>query len=184
MEIVLNNPNLVKYDFMEKDAIFLLSLEYPMTRDGIDFLLREEFIVLNGVYQLTDKGREAINTFKNTKVKSKVEKPSLDVTVLATTLRELFPEGRKGETPYYWRGSQAEIEKKLLLFKTKYPAVSNEDILQATKNYISAFGGNRTYMQLLKYFIEKDGNSTLLSYVENIKNHKVVDKEDWTVGIK
>lgn len=183
MDIVLNNPTLVKYDLMEKDAIFLLSLGFPITNDSIEFLVRENFIqrIPTG-FQLLDKGNEAIAAFKN--AKAKPPKIAMNVSSLTSDLRSLFPEGRKGETPYYWKGNQPEIEKRLVEFKTKNPTITDDLIIQATKNYVSAFGGNKMYMQLLKYFIEKGGSSTLLSYIENIKSHKVVDKEDWTVGVK
>lgn len=93
---------------------------------------------------------------------------------LAERLRELYPEGKKQGTQYYWRDSNSVIVKKLKALIKKYgDCFTDEQAINATKRYIESFNGNYSYMQLLKYFIlkkDKDSgeeNSQLMSYIEN-----------------
>ena len=91
-----------------------------------------------------------------------------ELAELADSLRELYPEGKKQGTYYYWRDSTKVIAQRLAIFFKKYSnRFTKEDIINATKAYIETFNGNYQYMQLLKYFIYKDDNSQLLSYLEN-----------------
>lgn len=109
-------------------------------------------------------------------------------TELALELKELYPKGKKEGTSYMWRGTTMEIVKKLKTLVVKYNYTLNkEDILDATREYVSSFNGNYRYMSLLKYFILKsktdaDGNievkSELMSLVEN-KGQTEEQREDW-----
>lgn len=112
---------------------------------------------------ITQEGNEFIGKVL---IDSQTELPS-EVTIknLATSLREIYPEGKKDG--YYWRSSQKEIEDKLrrffVTFGTKW---SPEQIISATKNYVDN-NKNNIYMRILKYFILKDGRSDLAEYLEN-----------------
>lgn len=92
---------------------------------------------------------------------------------LAEKLREIYPEGKKEGTPYYWRDSKQIIAQKLNNFFKKFGNYTDEEIINATKKYIETYKNNRQFMQLLKYFISKkdpysgDLKSELLSYIEN-----------------
>ena len=106
---------------------------------------------------------------------------------LAIKLRELFPEGKKAGTNYYWRDSVAIIAKRLkALVKKNGECFTDEQAITATKEYVSSFNGNYQYMQLLKYFISKqkvvDGtieeDSQLLSYIENA-GQEAKQRDDW-----
>ena len=107
---------------------------------------------------------------------------------LAKQLKELYPRGRKAGTNYMWRGTTVEIAKKLKTLVVKYGYTLNkEEVLKATKDYISSFNGNYRYMQLLKYFILKsirdaDGNievkSELMSLIEN-SGQVGNQRDDW-----
>ncbi len=111
---------------------------------------------------------------------------------LAEKLRDLYPEGRKEGTNYYWRDSVKVIARKLKALDKKFGSnFSDEDAINATKRYIESFNGNYTYMQLLKYFIMKntikngevEENSQLLSYIEN-KDQINDTNSDWTAQIR
>lgn len=108
---------------------------------------------------------------------------------LANEMRSLYPSGKKEGTTYMWRGTTAEVAKKLktLVVKYKY-SFTKEQVLKATKDYISSFNGNYSRMRLLKYFIlksEKDADnnvnviSELMSLIEN-EGQTSEYKEDWT----
>lgn len=87
---------------------------------------------------------------------------------LIQKMQDLFPSGKKGDTAYYYKGSKAEIGRKLKSFLSKYPEVTKDQIIQATMDYVNSFHGDYKYLQLLKYFIEKEGESQLIAYIENI----------------
>ena len=138
---------------------------YSITREGVDII---EQVILNSEF----KGNNAAyGRYEN----------------LAIKLRELFPEGKKAGTNYYWRDSVAIIAKRLkALVKKNGECFTDEQAITATKEYVSSFNGNYQYMQLLKYFISKqkvvDGtieeDSQLLSYIENA-GQEAKQRDDW-----
>jgi hypothetical protein len=106
---------------------------------------------------------------------------------LAEKLRELYPEGKKQGTQYYWRDSNSVIVKKLKALIKKYgDCFTDEQAINATKKYVESFNGNYQFMQLLKYFISKnvvkggevEETSQLLSYIENAGQE---DKQQLTI---
>lgn len=106
---------------------------------------------------------------------------------LAEKLRELYPEGKKQGTQYYWRDSNSVIVKKLKALVKKYgDCFTDEQAINATRKYVESFNGNYQFMQLLKYFISKnvvkggevEETSQLLSYIENAGQE---DKQQMTI---
>ena len=106
---------------------------------------------------------------------------------LAEKLRELYPEGKKQGTQYYWRDSNSVIVKKLKALVKKYgDCFTDEQAVNATRKYVESFNGNYQFMQLLKYFISKnvvkggevEETSQLLSYIENAGQE---DKQQMTI---
>lgn len=130
----------------------------------------------SGKLVVSDKAKELISTIFTDSEKNVINKDS-EFTQLATELREIYPAGRKDGTAYMWRGTTAEVAKKLKTLVVKYGfTINKEDVVKATKEYVNSFNGNYRYMQLLKYFILKsvkdaDGNvdvkSELMSIIEN-----------------
>lgn len=100
-----------------------------------------------------------------------------DFDDLANKLRELFPKGNKAGTNYNWRGSTAEIARKLKNLVVKYGCrFTDEEAIEATKAYVSSFNGDYKYMKLLKYFLLKtprnnngdvEIESEFMTYLEN-----------------
>ena len=93
---------------------------------------------------------------------------------LARKMRDLYPEGRKSGTTYYWRDSIPVISRKLKTIVAKFGVqFTEEEALDATRRYIQSFNGDYRFMQLLKYFILKtdrvtgDLRSEFLSFMEN-----------------
>ena len=118
---------------------------------------------------------------------------------LANKLRELFPGGKKPGYAYTWRDSTSCIADRLKKFMLKYGNYSDEEIVNATKKYVSSFNGNYQYMQLLKYFIWKnkvtgeelvDGRivgevekqSQLAAYLEDVEEKPSIT--DWDIELK
>ena len=74
--------------------------------------------------------------------------PSEDrIEKLASTLMQIFPQGKKEGTNTYWRGNikdtKLKLKKFFKLYGTKY---SDEQIINATRKYVESFNGNYSYM--------------------------------------
>lgn len=119
-----------------------------------------------------------------------------EVKDLVTSLREIFPQGKKEGTNKYWRGNSKEISERLRkfykLYGTKY---DDNTIINATKKYVESFNGNYSYMRTLKYFIWKadkkidsEGKgyieevSDLADYIENQGQDNI--NNDWMITLK
>lgn len=144
-------------------------------------LFKENSIVVSGNI------KDLISTITIDSDKSVIDKDA-EFIELANELRELYPAGRKEGTTYMWRGTTAEIAKKLktLVVKYKY-TFTKEQVIKATKEYISSFNGNYKKMRLLKYFIlksEKDADdniniiSELMTLIEN-EGQIDIHRDDW-----
>lgn len=136
---------------------------------------------------VSDKVKELISTIAIDSDKNVIDKDA-EFIELANELRELYPAGRKENTTYMWRGTTAEVAKKLktLVVKYKY-SFTREQVIRATKEYVSSFNGNYKKMRLLKYFIlksEKDADdninviSELMTLIEN-EGQTEVHRDDW-----
>lgn len=110
---------------------------------------------------------------------------------LAPKLMEVFPDGRKQGTNLHWKGNRMEITNKLRKFLSAWGSdYTDEDIIEATTNYVKSFNGNYAYMRVLKYFIWKNvlkiGESS--NYVEEVsdlltwlerKGADTIMRDDW-----
>ena len=149
--------------------------------------LADKDLFFNGRIVVSDKVKDLVSTISIDSDKNVIDKDS-EFTELATELREIYPAGRKDGTTYMWRGTTAEVAKKLKTLVVKYGyTINKEDVLKATKEYVNSFNGNYRYMQLLKYFILKsvkdaDGNvdikSELMSLIEN-SDQIDAQRDDW-----
>lgn len=108
---------------------------------------------------------------------------------LARKLREIYPEGKKPGTTYYWRDSSSVIAKKLKTLVVKFDFhFTEEEAIEATKKYVEDHRNDDKYMHLLKYFILKtdtvtgECKSEFMSIIEN-KDQHTVSENDW-VDIK
>lgn len=136
--------------------------------------------------------KEMLSTITIDSDKEVIDKDS-EFLEIAEELRTLYPSGRKEGTTYMWRGTTAEVAKKLktLVVKYKY-SFTKEQVVQATKEYVKSFNGNYRKMRLLKYFIlksEKDADdnvnviSELMSIIEN-RGQPDTQTDDWTSTLK
>lgn len=110
--------------------------------------------------------------------------------LLAPKLIEIFPKGKKTDNIYF-RSNRLEVTNKLKKFFSYFgDEYSDEDIIEATKNYVNSFNGNYSYMRVLKYFIWKnvvkagedssriEEISDLATWLENKGNEDSL-REDW-----
>lgn len=186
-QTILENNNLTLEEFL---VLFLSAKEVDIG-DISQSLIAKGFadkdLFSSGKLVISDKVKDLISTISIDSDKNVIDKDS-EFTELAAELREIYPAGRKDGTTYMWRGTTAEVAKKLKTLVVKYGFVINkESVIKATKEYVNSFNGNYRYMQLLKYFILKsvkdaDGNvdikSELMSIIEN-SGQLDAQKEDW-----
>ena len=186
-QTILENNNLTLEEFL---VLFLSAKEVDIG-DISQSLVAKGFadkdLFSSGKLVISDKVKDLISTISIDSDKNVIDKDS-EFTELATELREIYPAGRKDGTTYMWRGTTAEVAKKLKTLVVKYGFVINkESVIKATKEYVNSFNGNYRYMQLLKYCILKsvkdaDGNvdikSELMSIIEN-SGQLDAQREDW-----
>lgn len=121
-----------------------------------------------------------------------VENKQDDFNSLANKLREIFPRGNKAGTNYNWRGSTAEIARKLKNLVVRYGCrFTDEEAIEATKAYVASFNGDYKYMKLLKYFLLKtprnnngdvEIESDFMTYLEN-KGVAEENNGNWAVDL-
>ena len=111
---------------------------------------------------------------------------------LAKSLMEVFPAGKKEGTSQYWKGNLRDNTLRLAKFFKLYgDKYTDEQMIEAAKNYVSSHNGKYQYMRVLKYFIWKDTRkvnsegegyieevSDLAAFIENAKDEKNL-KDDW-----
>lgn len=111
---------------------------------------------------------------------------------LARALMEVFPAGKKEGTSQYWKGNLRDNTLRLAKFFKLYgDKYTDEQMIEAAKNYVSSHNGKYQYMRVLKYFIWKDARkvnsegegyieevSDLAAFIENAKDEKN-SKDDW-----
>lgn len=192
MKLTIDQTILDKYNItLEEFLVLYLGAKEVDVESISQSLIAKGFadkdLFSNGKIVVSDKIKDLISTISIDSDKNVIDKDS-EYIELATELRELYPAGRKDGTTYMWRGTTAEVAKKLKTLVVKYGyTLDREKVIKATKDYISSFNGNYRYMQLLKYFILKsvkdaDGNtevkSELMSLIEN-SGQIDTQKDDW-----
>lgn len=120
-----------------------------------------------------------------------------NLTQLAYKLMEIFPTGKKAGTNVYWRGNVKDTKLRLKKFYKLYGSqYTDDEILQAAKDYVASFNGNYSYMRVLKYFIWKDPVretsdgvrfveevSDLATLLENKTKQPEETEQDWTTNV-
>lgn len=192
MRLTIDQTVLDKHDLTISEFMVLyLNVNSVDIKSCMDSLvakgLADKNLFSEGSIVVSDKVKELVSTIAIDSDKSVIDKDA-EFTELANELRELYPAGRKEGTTYMWRGTTAEIAKKLktLVVKYKY-SFTREQVIKATKEYISSFNGNYKKMRLLKYFIlksERDADdnvnviSELMTLIEN-EGQTEVRRDDW-----
>ena len=88
---------------------------------------------------------------------------------LASRLREMWPPGEK-DGKYPWRDSVDNLRRRLQeLWKIRFPnrTLTIEQCLAVARKYLSQFQGSTKYMQILKYFIKKEGTSKFADMLDS-----------------
>lgn len=184
MKITIDSDVVAAHGLTQSQFYLMMYLSQEASEEEIQDLINNKYYLSSkGLgeasiphnYHLSDKGIIELNRvfLESNKVGPKANQRLDD---LAIKIKDLFPEGKKPGTNFYWRSNVPEIKQKLLVFFKKYGDYTDEDVLDATKRYLEAHRIDSRYMQLCKYFIwkqdaNKEVKSELLSYLEN-KNGK------------
>lgn len=178
-----------------QEVLYMLCLANSVDPEECSkFLVKKGFITAdrNDLFQpvgwrLTQNGMDRLESVLIDSEKS--PKAEDQWTDLARRLKEIFPQGKKPGTNFYWSDGVALIKRRLKLFFKKYGDLYTEDeIVEAAKKYVEGFNGSYQYMRLLKYFIfkevrgvngEVEGTSELINYIEN-KGQEDALSLDWT----
>ena len=145
-------------------------------------------------YMITQRWDDVASSILLDSEKSHQSKERLeDLTI---KLMEIFPKGKKEGTCHYFRGNKKDNILKLKKFFKLYGKFTDQQILDAARNYVASFNGNYSYMRILKYFIWKDeikvdseGKryveeiSDLANWIENAGQEDVL-KSDWTSTLR
>ena len=178
MRISIDEKILEKYGLgMEEFLVLFLCSRETNIESSIKVLI-DKGLVDRDLYNnisavVSDNTKELIASIIIDSDKNVIDKDE-EFEDLAKEMQKIFPEGRKAGSTYYWRGNVPLIARKLKTLVTKFNVhFTKEEVLRATRNYVEAFNGDYTFMQLLKYFILKTNKTTgeitseLLTYLEN-----------------
>lgn len=185
MKRLIDSDAIKKQGLKESEFYYLLFKNYTSNIEELENSLQQRGF-LNFNKKITTSGVEILDTI----LLNSIQPKDIDDNFyeeIAEELKSLYPQGRKPGTNYMWRGTTAEIVRKLKTLTIKYKfKFTKEQAVKATKDYISSFNGNYSYMQLLKYFILKtvrdaDGNVEIKSeFMSRIENSSQNDEIEWT----
>lgn len=192
--ICINKNAAIANGITVDEYFYLLILNYNIDLDKAhNDLVSKGFITGNRgnpgstvKWLITEKGGDAL--LSTVLDADKQQEPVERLASLASSLKAIFPKGKKPGTNYYWAEGNTLIVKRLKLFFKKYGnEFTDNQIITATKKYVESFNGNYTYMKLLKYFLLKDkvgaagdveSESDLLNYIENAGQEDALS-DDW-----
>lgn len=191
MKLTIDQTILDKYGLSVEEFLVLYLMANNVNIDScMENLITKGFANRN-LYKhslvISDNIKDIISTIVIDSDKNVIDKDD-EFLELAKEMQELYPSGRKPGTNYMWRGTVAEVAKRLktLVVKYKY-SYTKEQVIKATKEYISSFNGDYRTMRLLKYFILKsekdyDNNinviSDLMTLIEN-EGQIEEQRNDW-----
>ena len=193
MRISIDEKILEKYGLgMEEFLVLFLCSRETNIESSIKVLI-DKGLVDRDLYNnisavVSDNTKELIASIIIDSDKNVIDKDE-EFEDLAKEMQKIFPEGRKTGSTYYWRGNVPLIARKLKTLVTKFNVhFTKEEVQRATRNYVEAFNGDYTFMQLLKYFILKTNKTTgeitseLLTYLENAGQEESLS-DDWTSSL-
>lgn len=184
MKITIDDNIISKYKLTNSQFFFMLFLHYGITDEELNSLINEKFLVSqsyrnggipqNNFYK-TLEGNKLLDLILKQSSCNDAKVSGARIKELAIKLRNEFPEGKKNGTNFHWKCSSKEVEDKLKSFFVRFGDYSDEDLIQATKNYVVSHSNDNSRMRILKYFIIKKTDqgvsSDLLAYVENLDNN-------------
>ena len=169
-------------------VLYLLKLETDIP-EVLEELKQKGFVIDENLYKeskITSTGLSKIDqVLADSAVVTKSDK---DLFKLASTLKAIYPSGKKPGTNYYWTEGILLIVRRLKTFFQKYGEFPDEDIIEATSRYVDDKLDDPT-MRLLRYFIFKEPvggsepTSDLLTYLEHL-NEDEEEERQWGESLR
>lgn len=197
MTISINDEVCEKYSLNTTELFALLLIKSCDNLSSLFESLESKKIIVKDVfggYMVTQRWDDVASSIlldsdKNRQSPERIEQ-------LAIKLMEIFPKEKKAGTCHYFRGNKKDNILRLKKFFKLYGKYTDEQILNAARNYVASFNGNYSYMRILKYFIWKDDVkmdtegkryvdevSDLANWIENDSCENNANS-DWTVTLK
>ena len=181
MKITINTDILKKYNLSLGELLVLLMSHY-----GESFYESYDSLVTKGLAGknlfkeftpvLSDNSKSLIAKILMESDERAINS-GIDFESLAIKLQEIYPDGIKAGKTYKWRGNTEEIAQKLRVLVVSYDfQFTEEEAINATKDYVNSFKAPYQYMHTLKNFllyISKDSQghremeSLFMSTIEN-----------------
>ena len=153
------NGRSIEYIERRADYLSLASKQYILIDGAIVSLLPKALFLIEGI------GRDYVH--------------------LATIIRECFPKGSK-DGKYPWRGTIKTLVDKLRKLDKGHGMTdyTNDKIIEICNNYVAQFNAQTIDrgMQIAPYFIEKDGNSGLMAWLEK-EDEPIVKRESMEIRL-
>jgi hypothetical protein len=167
MQIIIDTERLSRRGININEYLLLLSIYSQQNNKSIDYIERKaDYLSLQSKGYLSLDGAMVSLLPRSLYL---IEGIGRDYTQLATDIRECFPRGSK-DGKYPWRGTIKIIVDKLRKLDKGHGMgdYTNDQILTSCREYVSNFNQMTMDrgMQIAPYFIEKDGNSTLMAWLE------------------
>jgi hypothetical protein len=175
---------MISMEAMDKLGLNMRQFAYLLYRCYVPSVSDLQYLEKNGYIEDGLFGHVLTCSGKNAVSGTLVDAGSCDawsvIPSLAREMQELYPAGKRANSTQYWRGSLSEIEKRLEGFFKRFGVHDPVVVKDATRRYVKSHADDKRYMQLLKYFIYKQGSdgmmtSTLLAYIENAGDEPVQD---------
>ena len=183
MIISIDTDKLDRKGISVNEYLTLLSIKFQQSGKSIDYIDRKVDYL-----SLSSKGYISIDGATVSllpRAISLIDGKGRDYIELASKIRQIFPTGNK-DGKYPWRGTLKSIVDKIKKLDKSYglSKYSDEDILSACSSYVSKFGFKDMDrgMQIAPYFIEKEGISSLMSWLENKEEIKIESKS-WEIKL-
>ena len=181
MKITINTDVLRKYNLSLGQFIVLLSSYYDIVYPKIQKELVEKGFAEKNLFEdypliISDNTKKLVTRII-VESDERVQNCAIhDFDALAEELQNCFPEGIKAGKTYSWRGEKEDIIQKLQTLVTRYNFVfTEEEAINAVKEYVASFQSPYTYMHTLKnflLFVKKENGkfemeSLFMSIIEN-----------------
>lgn len=182
--ITIDKEVLKKYKLSLEEFIVLLlgfyNCDYQTYADSLikKGIVKKDLFKENSVV-LSDNTKELVISIL---VESdyRVKHSDIDFDSLAEKIMAVYPDGCKAGTSYLWRGKKEDIARRLrVLVAVHNFTYTEQEALDAVREYVSNFEVPYEKMTLLRHFILRHGrNETIESMFMTIIENNRLDKEE------
>lgn len=198
MKITIDEKVCLKHKMTIQEVLLALAIKTGKLEDNLENMVKREILVDSKTgYLVTQHWSDVLDEIICDS-SSATDRTEEQLISLAQKMRDAYPQGKMPGTAYYYRCNNKEVILKLKKFFLTYDKYSDDEIIEATKRFVSSFNGNYKYLPLIKYFIsklkpiqEEDGTihnveySPLADYLENKEESGGVEvntSDDWLMN--